>query len=299
MTLIDSLHAPVAGGELAAVRFGDGDASLPVVLAVHGITGTSRAWIAVARELAGRASLIAPDLRGRGASNQLSAPYGIAAHVADLIGLLDELGITQLPLLLGHSLGAYICARLAADHAERVDKLMLIDGGLTLPGIEGVDPQQFLDAFLGPAIARLKMSFDSRESYRAWWREHPAFAGSDVADADLAAYADYDLIGEPPQLHSSVSEPAIRGDAQDMFEMGAAAHRLTVQTTLMCAPRGLLNEPNPMQPPALAQAWAAESPDHRTVVQVPDVNHYTIVMGAAGAAAVRGAVVAAVAACSY
>ena len=257
------------------------------MLAVHGITGSSHAWLAVARELTGHAALVAPDLRGRGASNRLPAPYGIAAHVADLIALLDQLGIEQLPLLVGHSLGAYICARLGADHPERVSSLLLIDGGLTLPGIENVDPQQFLDAFLGPAVARLKMSFASRDAYRDWWRAHPALKDSDVLDADLAAYADYDLVGEPPQLHSSVSEPAIRGDAEDLFEMGAAAHRLELEATLLCAPRGLLDDPNPMQPLPLAQAWAAQSPDRRRVVQVPDVNHYTIVMGAAGAAAVR------------
>ncbi len=292
MSLIDSLQVAVSGGELTAYRFGE-PAELPGVLAVHGITGTSHAWLAVARELNGHAALIAPDLRGRGASNQLPAPYGIAAHVADLVALLDHLEIEQLPLLVGHSLGAYICARLAADHPERVRSLLLIDGGLSLPGIENVDPQRFLDAFLGPAIARLRMTFESREAYRDWWRVHPAFKSSDVLDSDLTAYADYDLVGDAPGLHSSVSETAIRGDAGDMFEMGEAAHRLEVQALLMCAPRGLLDEPNPMQPLPLGEAWAAESHARRRVVQVPDVNHYTIVMGAAGAGAVSDAVRAA------
>jgi lipase len=292
MSPIDSLRAPVSGGELTAYRFGE-PAALSGVLAVHGITGTSHAWLAVARELDGQAALIAPDLRGRGASNQLPAPYGIAAHVADLVALLDHLEIEQLPLLVGHSLGAYICARLAADHPERVRSLLLIDGGLSLPGLENVDAQRFLDAFLGPAIARLRMTFESREAYRDWWRVHPAFKSSDVLDSDLTAYADYDLVGDAPALHSSVNETAIRGDAGDMFEMGEPAHRLEVQALLMCAPRGLLDEPNPMQPLPLGEAWVAESPARRRVVQVPDVNHYTIVMGAAGAGAVSDAVRAA------
>lgn len=295
MSLIDRLQAPVSGGELTAYRFDRLDRELPVVLAVHGITGTSRAWLAVARELSGQASLVAPDLRGRGASNQLPAPYGIAAHVADLVALLDHLEIEQLPLLVGHSLGAFICALLAVDHPQRVGSLLLIDGGLSLPEIQNVvDPQQFLDAFLGPAIARLKMTFESRDAYRDWWRAHPAFSMSDVLDSDLTAYADYDLVGEAPELHSSVSETAIRGDAEDTFEMGEAAHRLELETLLMRAPRGLLNEPNPIQPLALCESWAAESPDRRRVIQVPDVNHYTLVMGAAGAGAVRDAVLSAV-----
>jgi len=296
MSLIDRLQVPVSGGELTAYRFGEPSGKLPAVLAVHGITGTSHAWLAISRELSGRASLIAPDLRGRGASNQLPAPYGIAAHVADLVALLDHLELEQLPLLVGHSLGAYICARLAADHPERVRSLLLIDGGLSLPVAENVDPQQFLDAFLGPAIARLRMTFENPDAYRDWWRAHPAFQRGDVLDSDLTAYADYDLVGEPPEMHSSVSETAIRGDAGDLFEMGAAAHRLDVDTLLMCAPRGLLDEPNPMQPLALCESWAAEAPGRRRVVQVPDVNHYTLVMGAGGAGAVGGAVLGAVAA---
>jgi hypothetical protein len=167
---------------------------------------------------------------------------------------------------------------------------VLVDGGLTIPGTERVDPQRFIDAFLGPALARLKMSFPNREAYRNWWRAHPAIMGSDVEDRDLLAYADHDLVGEPPDMHSSVAERAVRGDADDLFEMGAAAHRLTVPATLLCAPRGLLGEDNPMQPLPLALAWAAGDPGRRRAIEVPGVNHYTIGFGRAGAAAVADAV---------
>jgi len=43
--------------------------------------------------------------------------------------------------------------------------------------------------------------------------------------------------------------------------------------------------------PELAAAWADESPGQRRVTEVPDVNHYTIVMGQAGARAVAQAIV--------
>jgi hypothetical protein len=41
-----------------------------------------------------------------------------------------------------------------------------------------------------------------------------------------------------------------------------------------------------MQPAALVRQWAAGSPELRRAIEVPGVNHYTIVMGAAGARAV-------------
>jgi hypothetical protein len=43
--------------------------------------------------------------------------------------------------------------------------------------------------------------------------------------------------------------------------------------------------------PELAAAWADSAPDQRRVTEVPDVNHYTIVMGASGARAVAQAIV--------
>jgi hypothetical protein len=55
---------------------------------------------------------------------------------------------------------------------------------------------------------------------------------------------------------------------------------------LLVAPRGLQDNPEPMQPLELAEAWAAAAPGQRTVVSVPDTNHYTIVLGpGAGAVA--------------
>jgi lipase len=291
---IERHDVEVEGGKLAAYALrarGERAAAAdpPKVLAVHGITATSRAWLAVSRALDGRAELVAPDLRGRGRSHGLGGPYGIASHARDLLAVLDRFELDR-ALLVGHSLGAYVIARLAVDHPERVSALVLVDGALTIPGIEGVDPQQFIDAFLGPALARLKLAFPSRHAYHEWWRRHPAIAGSDILDGDLVAYADHDLTGEEPQLRSSVSEACVRGDAAELLEMGKPAHRLTVPAQLLCAPRGLVNDPNPMQPLELARAWAAGAPSQRRASAVPNVNHYTIVMGSAGASAVAAAI---------
>jgi pimeloyl-ACP methyl ester carboxylesterase len=291
-TQFERLDVAVQGGALATFRLSKGEPGAAPVLAIHGITGTSRAWLPIARALDARVSLVAVDLRGRGRSNELPAPYGMAAHAADALAVLDRLGIER-AVVVGHSLGAYITARLAADHPDRIAAVVLVDGGLTIPAPSAVDPQVFVTAFLGPALARLRMTFASREAYRDWWRAHPALVASDVADADIVAYADHDLVGEEPQLRSSVAERAVRADAGELFEMGDAAHRLRVPATLLGAPRGLQDDPNPMQPPALAQPWVAEAPAQRSFVQIPDVNHYSITMGSHGAAAVAEAILAA------
>jgi len=287
--VIERLDVPVAGGSLATFRLGSGPGSGPV-LAVHGITANSHAWRAVARALDGRAELLAVDLRGRGASSDLPGPYGMEAYVRDLLAVLDGCGIER-AVFAGHSLGAYAVARLAAEDPERVRAVVLVDGGLTSPALQNVDPEAFLAAFLGPALARLELTFRTPETYHDWWRAHPAFAGSDVADEDLVAYADHDLGGVAPELHSTVARDAVRADAHEMFEMGKPAHRLAVPAELLRAPRGLQDEPTPLIAADLAEAWADAAPAQRRVLDVPDVNHYTIVMGAAGATSVAQAIV--------
>jgi pimeloyl-ACP methyl ester carboxylesterase len=289
----ERIDVPVLGGTLATFRLGVASPDAPPILAVHGITSNSRSWLPTARELGSQATVLAPDLRGRARSNDLGGPYGMEAHARDMVAILDHLGIER-AVLVGHSLGGYIVARIAADHPSRVAAAVLVDGGLSLPGTDDVDPQEFLSAFLGPAVARLEMTFESREAYHAWWRRHPSFSDADVADEDLIAYADHDLIGSPPQMHSSVLVEAVRGDGGELLEMGKAAHRLSLPAKLLCAPRGLLNEDNPMQPMWLAEQWAAEAPADREAILVPDVNHYSITLGRRGARAVAEVVAQAV-----
>jgi pimeloyl-ACP methyl ester carboxylesterase len=269
----------VSGGSLAAFGFGPSDSGGPLVLAAHGITANSRSWLPVARKLAGRACLVALDLRGRGASASLGGPFGIAAHARDMLAVQDHLGAER-AVLAGHSMGAWVAGRVAADHPDRVSSVVLVDGGLPLPRPEGVDAQAFLDAFLGPSIERLRMRFESRAAYRAFWRRHPALVTDDVSDEDLAAFADHDLVGEAPALRSTVLEEAVRADGAELIEVGDGTADLTTTTaTLLRAPRGLRDGPDPMVPAESAADWEAQVRDRRTVEEVPDSNHYTITLG--------------------
>lgn len=289
------VDVPVRGGTLAAFQLSPAAGMSDPVLVVHGITANSHAWLAVDRALGGAARLLAVDLRGRGASSALPPPYGMEAYTRDMLAVLDHHGIEH-AVLVGHSLGAYAVARFATDHPERVRSALLLDAGLTLPEIEEIDdPDAFLQAFLGPALARLDLVFATPEEYHAWWRAHPAFAGADVAPEDLVAYANHDLGGEPPRLHSTVAKDAVRADAHELFEIGKPAHRLTVPVEMLRARRGLRNDPSPMIPAPLAEAWASADAARRSVREVPDVNHYTLVMGATGARAVAQAIVRAAA----
>jgi pimeloyl-ACP methyl ester carboxylesterase len=274
-----SLAVPVAGGSLRVGVAGapPGTAGVPVVLLVHGITGSHRSWAPVARHLGDVATVLAPDLRGRGESSGVAGPFGMAAHAADLVAVLDHVGCPR-AVAAGHSMGGYVVARLAAEAPGRLSAAVLVDGGLPLPRPPDVDPDVLLAAVLGPSLARLDMTFSSTEDYRGFWQAHPAFASRPFTD-DIADYVDYDLAppeagddGEPA-YRSRVSKEAVRGDGRDLLDGDGARKALESLTD----PAVLL--------------WAADARallPHLVVREVPDTNHYFILLGDREAELVAG-----------
>ena len=285
------LAIPVAGGCLTVAVTGPGQpGAAALVLGVHGITGSHRSLAVLARHLAARGiTFLAPDLRGRGASAGLSGPYGLDVHVADLVAVLDYWGAER-AVLAGHSMGAYIVARLAAGYPGRCAGVVLVDGGLSPPVSPETDPHTdpdaVLEAVLGPAFARLRMTFASPQDYRDFWRRHPAFANR--WNADVEGYVDYDLGGLPGALRSTVVEEAVRTDGRDLLDSAAAWAAVAAvpePVVFIRAPRGLADEPNPLLSEAMVNEAKRTVPGMRDVL-VADTNHYLIVLGDREAAAV-------------
>ena len=278
------IRVPVEGGELAV--YDSGPAQAPTVLLLHGITASALSFVPVRRALSPAIRTLTVDLRGRGESAELPGPYGMTVHVRDLIAVLDHLEIERV-VVAGHSMGATIAARLAHDHPQRVSALVLIDGGLPLPAPPDLDPDVVLEAIIGPAIARLSMEFTSVEDYFEFWRRHPAVGPA--WSADVEAYLRYDLTGRPPRLRSRVSAEAVRVDGRDLL-VGTQLplEEVSVPMWLLRAGRGLLDEPGGLIPESTATAAAATIPQ-LTLTNLPDLNHYTVVLGA-GAEAVAAAI---------
>ena len=123
----------------------------PVILLVHGITGSSDTWREVIGPLAQEHTVIAPDLLGHGRSAKPRGDYSLGAYASGIRDLLVAVG-QERATFVGHSLGGGVAMQLAYQFPERLDRLVLVSsGGLgrevhlllrstALPGAEYVLP---------------------------------------------------------------------------------------------------------------------------------------------------------------
>ncbi len=276
---VTSSSGPPSGAEptLPVLTFGNGP---KLVVAIHGITASAMAWPPVARRLSADWTLVAPDLRGRGAAADLPGPYGLRRHVEDVCAVVRSRSAESGAVLVGHSMGAYIALLAASAEPALFRRLVLVDGGVPLPPPpEGVSADDVLKAILGPALDRLSTTFESEQAYLDFFRSHPALT-ADWND-DIADYVRYDLTGAPGQMRSRVVGDAVREDGRDLLVLAAdylaAWDALRVPTVLLRAPRGMFGQaPGLLGDDAVAEA-ARRRPD-TTIETVAEANHYTIVL---------------------
>lgn len=279
-------------GDLTVGRWGTGER---VIVAAHGVTATHAQFHALGDQLDKRFTLVAPDLRGRGGSNDVGGPFGMATHADDVARIMDHLSIDQ-ATVLGHSMGGFVAVVTAARHPDRVRDLVLVDGGLPpdLGPIADLPIEEAMRMIIGPSLDRLRMTFASVEDYLDFWRPHPALANdwSEYVERYLA----YDLVGEAPALRSGVREEAVIADSQSDLrgtEVGDAVLRITQPVVFVRAPLGVFNQEPPLYTEDHVAGWAEKIHELRTVT-IRDVNHFTILLSERGAAAVAGLVSAGV-----
>lgn len=273
------LNFEVDGATLGALHW-QGITGAPTIVAIHGITANAWSWDPVAHHLAGGANLLAVDLRGRGQSYEAPGPFGMRQHGDDIAAIIDSIGGPV--VLAGHSMGAYVALMTLDRHPTLVRDLILVDGGSPLTISNGADIDDALENALGPALERLSKVWADRISYYAMWAAHPAFA--DGISIDLERNLLADLTEVDGGFRTAVSEAAVRHDGRELFvdtEVRSLLYRSEQIATIIRAPFGLRGSP----PPLISDETVEQFGRHRWV-HAEDTNHYTVLMGARGAALV-------------
>ena len=126
------------------------------IIASHGWLDNAGSFSLLAPLLPGN-EIVALDLAGHGKSGSRSADsaYNLWQDVGDLLDVADELAWPRCTLL-GHSRGAGISMLFAATFPERVDKLVLLEGGLPLTAEASDAPQGLAQALLEARALRGK-----------------------------------------------------------------------------------------------------------------------------------------------
>jgi pimeloyl-ACP methyl ester carboxylesterase len=131
-----------------------GTSGMPPLLFLHGGALTARTWDLVCLGMRSEFHCLAVDQRGHGDSEwSPSLDYSLEAHVGDVEGLIDALALTD-PVLIGHSLGAFVGIELAARNPDALRALVLVDAA---PGVSQDATKIVSDFILGPG------EFDSVE----------------------------------------------------------------------------------------------------------------------------------------
>lgn len=168
--------------ELAVRVAGQG----PALLLLHGHPQSQAIWHRVWPALTQHYTCVAADLRGYGDSDKPAASADHAAHskrvmAADMAALMQGLGFERFSVL-AHDRGARVAHRLGLDHADRVERMMLLDIAPTLDMYEGTN-RAFAQAY-----------------YHWFWLIQPAPMPETMIERDPAFYVRSVMGGRPGGL---------------------------------------------------------------------------------------------------
>lgn len=135
MTAAPDAPGKAAPTDVAVVSEDRGDG--PPVILLHGLAGSGRWWDRNLAALGRTFRVVALDLPGFGATRR-DARFILDRAPGQVLAAMDGLGIDRASVV-GHSMGGLVAGGLAADHPDRVDRLVLVDAGFVSLDPSAVD----------------------------------------------------------------------------------------------------------------------------------------------------------------
>ncbi len=148
---MEQLLVDVGGRDLAVTLDGQGD---DTIVFLHGLTGHQHNFYHLVQLLKADFKTVSVDLAGRGESDP-SETSSVLQHAKDVSILLEKLAINE-PIIIGHSMGAFITSIIASEHPH-------VKGVIYLDGACKIDPA--LSAILQPSLGRLHKTYLSKDQY--------------------------------------------------------------------------------------------------------------------------------------
>ena len=186
----------------------------PAVVMLHGFGTTGDMWGHLASALIEDHMIVAPDLRGSGLSSKPEGGYDKKNQAADVVGVLDTLGVRTAELVT-HDIGIMVGFAVAATHPERVSRWVAIDA--PLPGVGPwdqitQDPAMWHFGFGGPDMERLVAGRE--RIYLDRFYNELSFKPASITEETRQHYAA--LYARPGAMHSAFEQfKAFTQDAVD------------------------------------------------------------------------------------
>lgn len=241
------------------------------ILCIHGLTANCRFWDCQASALSPTHRVLAMDLRGRGLSDKPPTGYSLYAHGEDVLALLDDQGLDR-AVLMGHSLGAFIALAFAAEHPQRVDRLILVDGGGKLSDV------QMARVFAGikPSLDRLGRIFPTFEDYVSLMKEAPFLK---PWNSFMETSFRYEIEEVEGGVRSRVHPKHIEEEAANLRKEDPSRiySRVSCPTLILRATRGMLTEDDFVLPEDVAQRMEREIRNVKRI-DLEGTNHYSILL---------------------
>lgn len=240
------------------------------IVCVHGITANCRSWDVLASALTPKHRMLAMDLRGRGRSDKPPSGYSLAHHIQDIMCLMDDLGMEQ-AVLMGHSLGAFISLVFAAQHPDRTDRIILVDGGGKLSS----DQLNKVFAAIKPALDRLEQVFPSADAYIEAMKSAPYIHPWSPA---IESYYRYELEEVNGGVKTNIDPVHIQEEAANIrkVEPDQFYTKVSSKVLILRATDGLFSQDDLLLPERVVETMVREIPN-ASRFDVEGVNHYGIV----------------------
>ncbi len=249
------------------LHYSDLSNNKPVLILLHGLTANAHAFDKVVEGLNDSYRVICPDFRGNGLSDKPETNYTVEDHAADIVGLINHLGLETV-YLGGHSFGGYLAVYIAANYPQLVSKLIILDAATSM------NPNAA--KMLANAISRLDAVYPSFDEYLEHVKKAPYL---DFWDPAMLSYYRADVQDLPdgtvkPRCQlNSIAQKSIALSKVKWAEL----FPLIAHPALLVNATGAYTLGEALLPPEIAQSTVAGMPNARYAAV--EGNHLTMLYG--------------------